>query len=311
MRNKLIVGLQNQKLKLFSLFAGLCLQFTQSSAQDTLSLYDGAVPNYRHGQLAPLPGKLSPGLIYRVTTPSLEIYLPEKGMANGTGILICPGGSYKVLTYAGEGVAIAKAFAQKGVTAFVLKYRLPDDSLMVNKTTGPLQDAQRAIKLIRENAAKWQLDSHKVGVIGFSAGGHLASTLATHYRQPVIENRNQTSLRPDFLILVYPVISMQDSLTHADSRRNLLGSQPPADLIKLYSNELQVDANTPPTYLTHAGDDHLVDVDNSIVFYEKLRHQHVAAEMHLYPKGGHGYIFAKADWMTPLFEWMKNGKWLK
>jgi acetyl esterase/lipase len=281
-----------------------------TQAQDTLSLYDGPVPNARQGRLAPLPNRLSPGLVYRVIKPSLEIYLPEPGMANGTAVLICPGGSYKVLSYAGEGIATAKAFAKKGITAFVLKYRLPNDSLMADKTIGPLQDAQQAIKLIRENAAKWKLDVRKIGVAGFSAGGHLASTLATHYRKAVVPNANQTSLRPDFLILVYPVISMSDSLTHADSRRNLLGSRPSAQLINLYSNELQVDAETPPTYLTHTGDDKLVDVDNSIVFYEKLRHKAVPAEMHIFPKGGHGFIFGKPDWMDPLFAWMKAGKWI-
>jgi acetyl esterase/lipase len=283
----------------------------QAKAQDTIALYNGKIPNSRQGKLAPLPNKLSPGLIYRVIRPSLEIFLPKTGTANGTAVLICPGGSYKVLTYNGEGVATAKAFAQKGITAFVLKYRLPDDSMMVDKTIGPLQDAQQAIKLIRDNAAKWNLDINKIGVVGFSAGGHLASTLATHYRQPVIENTNNTSLRPDFVVLVYPVISMQDSLTHADSRRNLLGNRPSAKLINSYSNELQVDANAPPTYLTHAGDDQLVDVDNSIVFYEKLRHLHVPVEMHLFPKGGHGFIFGMPDWTVPLFNWMKRGKWIE
>jgi acetyl esterase/lipase len=282
----------------------------QANAQDTLALYTGKVPNSKKGKLAPLPGKLSPGLIYRVVRPSLEIYLPEAGTANGTAVLICPGGSYKVLTYNGEGVATAKAFTKKGITAFVLKYRLPDDSLMVDKTIGPLQDAQQAIKLIRENAAKWQLNINKIGVAGFSAGGHLASTLATHYRQPVIENANNTSLRPDFVILVYPVISMKDSLTHADSRRNLLGNHPSAQSIRLYSNELQVGNDTPPTYITHAGDDKLVDVDNSIVYYEKLRHMRVPAEMHLFPKGGHGFIFGMPSWTVPLFDWMKREKWI-
>lgn len=282
----------------------------RSKAQDTLALYSGKIPNSRQVQLSALPAKLSPGLVYRVIRPSLQIYLPDAGTANGSAVLICPGGSYKVLTYAGEGVATAKAFVKKGVTAFVLKYRLPDDLLMVDKTIGPLQDAQQAIKLIRENAAKWQLDVNKIGVVGFSAGGHLASTLATHYRQAVIDNLNGTNLRPDFVVLVYPVISMKDSLTHADSRRNLLGNNPSAQLINLYSNELQVDANTPPTYLTHAGDDQLVNVDNSIVFYEKLRHAHVPAEMHLFPKGGHGFIFGMPDWGVPLFDWMKRGKWI-
>ena len=279
-------------------------------AQDTLALYNGKIPNSKQGKLAPLPGKLSSGMVYRVVRPSLEIYLPEAGTANGTAVLVCPGGSYKVLTYNGEGVSTAKAFAKRGITAFVLKYRLPDDSMMVDKTIGPLQDAQQAMKLIRENAAKWNLNISKIGVAGFSAGGHLASTLATHYSQPVIENANKTSLRPDFVILVYPVISMKDSLTHADSRRNLLGNKPSKQLIDLYSNELQVTADTPPTYLTHAGDDRLVDVDNSIAYYEKLRHLRVPAEMHLFPKGGHGFIFGMPSWTVPLFDWMKREKWI-
>ena len=282
----------------------------QIKAQDTLALYSGTVPNSRQGKPSPLPGKLSTGLVYRVMRPSVEIYRPESGTANGTAALICPGGSYKVLVFAGEGVATAKAFAKRGITAFVLKYRLPDDSLMMDKTIGPLQDAQQAIKLIRENAAKWNLDVHKVGVVGFSAGGHLASTLATHYSHPVIQNTNKTNLRPDFAVLVYPVISMQDKLTHADSRRNLLGDHPSAQLIDLYSNEIQVDANTPPTYLTHTGDDQVVDVDNSIAFYEKLRQQKVPAELHLFAKGGHGFIFGMPDWSVPLFDWMKRNKWI-
>jgi len=306
---------KNHLITIQAILAGLVM-FVQillpakANAQDTIALYKGRVPNSRQAKLAPLPGKLSPGLIYRVINPSIEIYLPEAGTANSTAVLICPGGSYKVLTYSGEGVATAKAFAKNGITAFVLKYRLPDDSMMVDKTIGPLQDAEQAMKIIRENAAKWHLNINKIGVAGFSAGGHLASTLATHYRQPVIENATNTNLRPDFVILVYPVISMNDSLTHADSRRNLLGNHPSKPLIDLYSNELQVDANTPPTYLTHAGDDKLVDVDNSISYYEKLRHRGVPAEMHLFPKGGHGFIFGMPNWTVPLFDWMKREKWI-
>jgi acetyl esterase/lipase len=280
-------------------------------AQDTLDLYSGRpVPNARQSKRAALPAKPAPGMVYQVIRPSLEVYLPAEGTATSTAVIICPGGSYKVLTYAGEGIATAKAFAKRGITAFVLKYRLPDDATSTNKTIAPLQDAQRAIKVVREGAIKWHLDPHKIGVAGFSAGGHLASTLATHYRQPVIENTNNTSLRPDFLVLVYPVISMQDSLTHADSRRNLLGSNPAAELKKRYSNDLQVDAETPPTYITHAADDNLVDVDNTIVFFESLRHHKVPVEMHIYPKGGHGFIFGMPDWTTPLFTWMQKANWI-
>ena len=288
------------------------LSFT-ANAQDTLALYNKAVPNSRHGHLPALPAKLNPGLVFRVLNPQLEIYLPEKDKANGTAVIVIPGGSYKVLSYQGEGVRTAKELAKNGITAFVLKYRLPDDSTMVDKTIGPLQDAQQAIKMVRENAQKWGIDTGRVGVMGFSAGGHLASTVATHFRKAVIENKNNTNLRPDFLILVYPVISMQDSLTHRDSRTNLLGSNPSKSTIDLYSNELQVDKNTPPTYITHAGDDKLVDVDNSIVFYEKLRHNNVSAQLFIYPKGGHGFVFGLPveDWMGPIIKWMQKSKWIK
>jgi acetyl esterase/lipase len=146
--------------------------------------------------------------------------------------------------------------------------------------------------------------------MGFSAGGHLAATGATHFTKSYIENSNSTSLRPDFQILVYPVISMQDSLTHRDSRRNLLGSQPSKEMIDLFSNELQVTINTPPAYLTHSADDVTVDVDNSIAYFEKLRHHKVDVEMHIYPKGGHGFIFRQKGWMDPLLQWMKVNKWI-
>ena len=146
--------------------------------------------------------------------------------------------------------------------------------------------------------------------MGFSAGGHLAATEATHFKKPLIENGNNTSLRPDFQIVVYPVISMQDKLTHADSRTKLLGQSPPKEVVDLFSNELQVDANTPPAYITHAADDKLVDVDNSIGYFEKLRQNNVSVEMHIYPKGGHGFIFKHEGWMEPLFKWMRDSKWV-
>jgi acetyl esterase/lipase len=139
----------------------------------------------------------------------------------------------------------------------------------------------------------------------------LASTEATHFKKPLIENSNNTSLRPDFQILVYPVISMQDSLTHLDSRTKLLGKNLSKEIIDEFSNELHVDENTPPAYITHAGDDNLVDVDNSIVYFEKLRHHKVAVEMLIYPEGGHGFIFRHKGWIEPLLIWMKDSKWIK
>jgi acetyl esterase/lipase len=288
----------------------LCTVYS-ASAQEIIDLYPGTIPNAKTLPTAYKNNVEAGGLIRRVVKPSLEVYLPAKENASGAAVIICPGGSYKVIVFQGEGVATAKEFAKNGVAAFVLKYRLPNDSILADKKIGPLQDAQQAIKLVRENAAKWGVDAHKVGIVGFSAGGHLASTAATHFTKPLIENTKNTNLRPDFQVLVYPVISMQEGLTHADSRSNLLGKQPTKEVIDLFSNELQVTANTPPAYITHAADDKLVDVDNSIAYFEKLRHQSVEVEMHIYPKGGHGFIFRQKDWTEPLFLWMKKNNWLK
>ncbi|HQG62068.1 MAG TPA: alpha/beta hydrolase [Bacteroidales bacterium] len=282
-----------------------------TSAQELIRLYSGAIPGSTGSTIKEPPGtKPTPGMISLVLDPELEIYLPEKEKATGAAVIICPGGSYKVLTYQAEGVRTAQEFARNGIAAFVLKYRLPDDATMKDKKTGPLQDAQQAIKVVRENAGKWGIDINRVGIAGFSAGGHLASTAATHFEKSLIDNPGKINLRPDFLILVYPVISMQDNLTHPDSRTNLLGPSPSKEVIDLFSNEMQVSDNTPPTYIIHAADDKLVDVDNSILFFEALRHHNVPVEMHIFPKGGHGFVLRQKpeEWMLPLFSWMKNLK---
>lgn len=279
-----------------------------ANAQEIINLYPNSIPNSKPSSRKESFGN---GMFRGTTAPTLEAYLPEKDKASGTAVIICPGGGYSVIVYNGEGVSAAKEFAKKGIAAFVLKYRLPDDSIMVDKNIGPLQDAQQAIKLVRDNATKWGVDTGKIGIMGFSAGGHLASTEATHYKEVLIENSSNTSLRPDFQILVYPVISMQDNLTHKDSRKQLLGKNPSKDIIDLYSNELQITETSPPAYITHAADDNVVDVDNSINYFEALRHKKVPVEMHIYPKGGHGFVFRQPNWMLPLFEWMTVNKWMK
>ena len=282
-----------------------------TSAQELIRLYTGTIPGSAGSAIKELPGtKPTPGMISLVTDPELELYLPDKEKATGAAVIICPGGSYKVLTYQAEGIRTAQEFMRKGIAAFVLKYRLPDDAIMNDKKTGPLQDAQQAVKVVRENAGKWGIDINRVGIMGFSAGGHLASTVATHFEKSLIDNPGKINLRPDFLIIVYPVISMQDNLTHPDSRTNLLGASPSKEVIDLFSNEMQVTENTPPTYLIHAADDKLVDVDNSISFFEALRHHDVPVEMHIYPKGGHGFVLRQKpeEWMLPLFSWMRNSK---
>jgi acetyl esterase/lipase len=287
----------------------ICLLFSiVANAQEIVQLYPGAVPNSKKTEKKET---FNSGMFRGVTTPTLEAYLPLKEKATGAAVIIIPGGSYAVVVYQGEGISTAKQFANNGITAFVLKYRLPDDSIMQDKTIGPLQDAQQAIKLVRENASRWGVDVNKVGIVGFSAGGHLASTAATHFNKAVIENSNNTSLRPDFQVVVYPVISMQDSLTHPDSRNNLLGKNPSKETIDQYSNELQVTNTTPPAYITHAADDKTVDVDNSIRYFESLRHHKVDVEMHIYPKGGHGFIFRQPDWIDPLLLWMRKNKWIE
>ncbi len=285
------------------IFVLILLAGFSTKAQEIIPIYDAAIPN---SKVAPADYKESfgGGMFRNVTSPTLEIYLPEKGKETGTAVVICPGGGYSVVVYQGEGVSNAKELAKNGIAAFVLKYRLPVDAIMTDKSTGPLQDAQQAIKLVRENAVKWNIDPAKIGIMGFSAGGHLASTVATHFEKALIDNPKGTSLRPDFQVVVYPVISMQQALTHRDSRKQLLGEQPSQQLVDLFSNELQVKENTPPAYITHAADDNVVDVDNSINYFEALRRHKVPVEMHVYPKGGHGFIFGRRGWMTSLLEWI-------
>lgn len=267
-----------------------------ASAQEVLPLYPDSIPN-------------SKGNLVVDERPTLQIYLSSKEAANGTSVIIFPGGAYSFLAYAEEGTAIAKAFVQRGIAAFIVKYRLPKNQTMQNKSFGPLMDAQQAIKLIRSKASSWGIDPKKIGVIGYSAGGHLASTLGTHFDQSYIPNPENISLRPDFMILVYPVISMADSLTHMGSRISLLGMEPSKERVRLFSNELRVTKDTPPTYLTHAGDDALVDVNNSIVFYQALQQKGVDAEMHLFPKGNHGFTqkLPVNEWMDPMLLFLKKG----
>ncbi|RYE20108.1 MAG: alpha/beta hydrolase [Sphingobacteriales bacterium] len=295
----------------------LIIVFTMALAayaqkQQSVLLYPKGVPNSK-----PAPAdyieKTENGWITKVTVPAITPYLPEKGKANGTAVIVCPGGAYAGLAADHEGEAIAKEFNKIGVTAFVLKYRLPNDGIMIDKTIGPLQDAQRAIQLVRERAAEWGINPAKVGIIGFSAGGHLASTAATHFDKVVIDNKANISLKPDFAVLVYPVISMSP-VGHQYSKEMLLGKHPSAEMIDLYSNEKQVTANTPPTFLIHAADDDSVPVQNSTLFYDELIKHKVKAEMHLYQEGGHGFGLnntkTKDLWFERLKNWMDANKWL-
>ncbi|PWT98463.1 MAG: hypothetical protein C5B52_12165 [Bacteroidetes bacterium] len=249
-------------------------------------------------------------IISKVRNPTLTIFLPEKNKANGTAVVICPGGGYSIVAAGHEGYDVAKRFNEMGVAAIVLKYRLPDSSTSTNPTIAPLQDVQQSFIVVRKNAQAWKINPDKVGLMGFSAGGHLASTGGTHFQAAVVSNPDQINLRPDFLILIYPVISSDPSISHAGSFEKLLGKNPDPEQLKKYSNELQVNSNTPPTFLVHATDDDVVNVKNSIVFYEALITNKVPVEIHIYEKGGHGFGLknstTKDDWFERCKNWMES-----
>lgn len=249
-------------------------------------------------------------IVSNVSVPTLTIFLPTEKKANGTAVIICPGGGYGILAADHEGYAVAKRFNEMGITAFVLKYRIPNDASMPDKSIGPLQDAQRALQLVRKNAQQWHVNPHKIGIMGFSAGGHLASTAGTHFDKAVISNEEHINLRPDFMILIYPVISFTDSIGHIGSRDNLLGKNPGEEKIKYYSNELQVTDKTPPTFLVHSKDDDAVKVNNSIDFAAALTAHGVKNEVYLFEKGGHGYGMnnptSDVKWMDKLSAWLET-----
>jgi acetyl esterase/lipase len=273
--------------------------------QQVIPLYDGPIPGEIQAKNKEM---INNGIYSNVSKPELTIYLPENSDSNRTAVIICPGGGYGVVCASYEGHEIAGAMNEKGVAAFVLKYRLPSDRTCSNKSIAPLQDAQRAIKIVRDNAGKWGVNPNEIGIMGFSAGGHLASTAGTHFSKNYIENKELTNLRPDFMMLIYPVISMQPGLTHAGSCENLLGKNPGQDTLDLFSNEKKVTANTPRAFLTHAMDDDVVPVENSIRFFEAMKAKNVSADMHLFSAGKHGFPLepAKSNWLNYAFQWMKE-----
>ncbi|WP_268122420.1 alpha/beta hydrolase [Roseivirga pacifica] len=254
--------------------------------------------------------------ITKIQKPEIEVFLPPNRKNSGTAVLIMPGGGYAGLAYDWEGTDVAKYFNSIGVAAFVLKYRVPLSKSVENKEWVPLQDAQRAIRIIRAQAAEFKVDKNSIGVMGFSAGGHLASTLGTHYNNqlPFMDDAvEKESARPDFLMLMYPVISMKSSLTHQGSHDNLIGKAADKQLRDMFSNELHVNAQTPPTFLLHATDDGAVKVENSLVFYQALKDNGVPVEMHIFPAGGHGFGLGTgnpslAQWPSLLAEWINGLK---
>ena len=294
------------------LFAILLTQVAHS--QEVIKLWpDGAIPNAIAGVQITEKSEVGDGIlrISNVSVPTITAYLPPTSQATGAAVMICPGGGYTILASGHEGEDIARWFNEMGVAAFVLKYRLPDEKIMTNPHEVPLMDAMQGMKLIRQNATRYGIDPAKVGVMGFSAGGHLASTLATHFNRGTQAADGGAQARPDFAILLYPVVTFGDK-AHTGSRDKLLGNlKTSPEMIALYSNELQVTNQTPPAFLVHSQDDKAVPVENSVNYYLACLKNGVSAEMHLYPTGGHGYGLRTAKYGS-LNTWPESCRaWLK
>lgn len=294
------------------IFSGIML--TVSAQKPILPLWPEGIPCENDLQEEIRDDEKIGRVISKVHEPDLTVYLPPVGQRNGTSVVICPGGGYTVLAWDWEGTRMAEWFNSFGVSAFVLKYRLPKWETEACRSEVALMDAKRAIRIVRSKAKEWKLDENKIGIMGFSAGGHLASTAITHFDKgdaKASQEVDKFSSRPDFAILMYPVVTMDTNYAHMGSRTNLIGETPQDAEVNLYSNEAQVTAETPPTILIHANDDKGVVPENSINFYLALRKHDVPAAMHIYEKGGHGFSFgngrgAVEGWREACKNWMKD-----
>lgn len=308
-----MTGLNFRKALIFLFLCAGAIGNTYSQ-EEVIDLWEEGVPGsieskeYKEEYRRDAEGNITG--ISKVSTPTLTLFQPEENKGNGTAVVILPGGGYGHLAIEKEGYKVARWFNETGVTAFVLKYRLPSDEIMRDKSLAPLADAQQALRYVRENAEKWGIDPDKIGVLGFSAGGHLAASLSTRFEEETISGSTDISARPDFSILIYPVISMADSLTHAGSRTNLLGKGVSAPMKKRFSNEHLVKKTTPPTFLVHATDDRAVPVENSLVYFLALKEKDVPVELHIYEKGGHGFGMGTTgtnqNWPLSLRKWLQD-----
>lgn len=251
----------------------------------------------------------------KIHTPQLWYYPSPHPKKEVAAVLVIPGGGYKNLALKHEGIKVAKWFNKIGISAFVLMYRTPHWESKPCKTKVALLDAQRGLQIIAENAKQWNIDNAKIGIIGFSAGGHLAATLSNHFDFISSEKiTDKKSYKPNFCILVYPVISMTDKLTHMGSKFSLLGKSPTDEEVHFYSNELQISAGkTPPTLLIHAIDDAVVFTENSIMYHKALQENKIPTRLHLMDKGGHGFGIKNAvaptnSWLNITKEWLKDRK---
>ncbi|TRZ45062.1 prolyl oligopeptidase family serine peptidase [Robertkochia solimangrovi] len=299
------------------LFMIAVISFTNAQETLELPLWE-EVPGFQYSDTYSEKVELNeagiPTKVSKITEPTLTVFLPDSEYVTGKipAAVICPGGGYSYLSIDKEGYMVAEWLNSIGMAAFVLKNRLPNDETMKDKRIGPLQDAQRAIRLVRDNAEEWNIDVEKVGVVGFSAGGHLASTLTVQYDEPVYPLKSANSARPDFSVLIYPVISMENTYTHKGSQVNLLGKSASKSDMKKYSANYHIDENTPPVFLVHATDDGAVPVENSIELYGEVKKKTGKVEMHIYQEGGHGFGLGRdpmtEQWPDACEKWFyKNG----
>jgi acetyl esterase/lipase len=274
----------------------LCSLMSLAKAQEVINLYQDTIPNATEKDQVLLEKNI----------PKLFAYTPAEGAAKNIAVLVIPGGGYAHIAMDHEGHAVAQELVRNGYSAYVLQYRLPSPNIMRDKSIGPLQDAQRAVQLIRTSNPQFK----KVGVIGFSAGGHLASTLVTKFKKEYISNPSHVSLRPDFAGLIYPVISMQNDVTHKGSRINLIGENPSEELVQLFSSDLQVSPEVCPVFFVHAKDDKSVPIENSYRMMAALDKVHVPNTLYVFEQGGHGFGLinktSEKKWFDAFLSWVST-----
>lgn len=281
--------------------------------QAKIRLWEGNPPGYVLNEVREVDtlSNWNVPVVYGINQPELTFFKCDKsGLL--PAVIICPGGGYGVEAYKHEGSDVALWLNSLGVHAFVLKYRLPDEKISEDATYAPLTDVLRALELVRESSNQYSLNEDKIGIMGFSAGGHLAASASTLYNLPQFSEFNA---RPDFSILMYPVISMQKEYTHMGSRNNLLGSKPETALIDLFSIELQINKKTPPAFLVHAADDEAVNVKNTLLYAEALLNAKVDCKKHIFETGGHGFGYDESKatnrWTSLLEDWLRQNEIIK
>ena len=296
--------------KLLCLVSLIALSLPALAQNETLMLWPaGKIPNAIPNSVEEKTTNDGMLRISGVTVPSVTAFIPAKDKATGAAVMICPGGGYGILAAGHEGSELGEWFKARGIAAFVLKYRLPDPAAMIRQHEVPLLDAMQGIKLIRQNAKKYNIKPDQIGVMGFSAGGHLAATLSTHFDRGQFASEDA---KPNFAILLYPVITFSKEYQHSGSRKKLLGADDSEELANYYSNELMVSPSTPPAFLVHAQDDKGVPIENSFDYFLALKKYDIPAELHAYPAGGHGFGMrtegkgSVANWPAAMEGWLKS-----